>query len=80
MARHVYNTDGIMERLRAIGIILKDTLVIGIFLASVDVIDMQTATAAITTLAEACMTSEDATSGLIEEIKTPRGDYKSGQK
>lgn len=69
MARHVDKMDGIAEQLKAIGTILKESLDIGIFLASVDVIGLQPATAAIKTVAEAEMTWEDVTSRLIKEVK-----------
>lgn len=62
------------------GTILKDSLFIGIVLASVDSIHLQPRTTAINTLMEVDMTWEDVMSRLIEKVKTLRGDPKSRQK
>lgn len=74
MARHVDKIAGIVEQLRSMGTVLEDSLIIGILLASIDVVQLHPATAAIKTLSETHTTWEDVSSRLIEEVKMLRSD------
>lgn len=77
---HVDNTDCILEHPRPIGTILKNWLVIGIILASVDVNDLQPETVKTKKVPEADVAWDDVTNRTVDEVKTICSTHKSCQK
>lgn len=72
--RHVDKIAALVEQLRAMGFLLDDPLVIGISITSITVDELKTASAAIKTLSAEKLKWDDATSLLIEEVKTIKSD------